>query len=223
MILLVEDNAETAVYVGEGLGVLGHQVEIAPDGRVGLTRASDPRFDCLIIDRLLPGFDGLTVVRTLRSAGVKTPVIFLTAVGGVADRVQGLRAGADDYLLKPFALEELAARVEALSRRPPLPTGQSDLRVGDLNLDRLGRTVRRAGRVLELTGSEFKILELLLLNAGHPVTRSMLLEAVFGLDHPNPAAIVEPHVSRLRAKLQADGLPDPVRTVRGAGYCINAA
>ena len=223
MILLIEDNAETAAYVGEGLGALGHQVEVAADGRSGLTRASDPRFDCLVIDRLLPGFDGLTLVRTLRGAGVRTPVIFLTAVGGVADRVQGLRAGADDYLVKPFELEELAARVEALGRRPPLPGGQTALKAGDIELDRLERRVRRAGRALELTGSEFKILEVLLLNAGHPVTRSMLLEAVFGLDHPNPAAIIEPHVSRLRAKLQDDGLPDPVRTVRGAGYCIDAA
>lgn len=223
MILLIEDNAETAAYVGEGLGALGHQVEVAADGRSGLTRASDARFDCLVIDRLLPGFDGLTVVRTLRGAGVRTPVILLTAVGGVADRVQGLRAGADDYLVKPFELEELAARVEALARRPPLPGGQTALKAGDIKLDRLERRVRRAGRALELTGSEFKILEVLLLNAGHPVTRSMLLQAVFGLDHPNPAAIIEPHVSRLRAKLQDDGLPDPVRTVRGAGYCIDAA
>ena len=223
MILLVEDNAETAAYVGDGLGALGHQVEVAADGRSGLTRASDPRFDCLVVDRLLPGFDGLTVVRTLRGAGVRTPIIFLTAVGGVADRVQGLRAGADDYLVKPFELEELAARVEALARRPPLLAGQTALKAGDIELDRLERRVRRAGQALDLTGSEFKILEVLLLNAGHPVTRSMLLEAVFGLDHPNPATIIEPHVSRLRAKLQDDGLPDPVRTVRGAGYCIDEA
>ena len=223
MVLLIEDNADTATHVGEGLKSLGHEVEMVADGRTGLTRASDPHFDCLVIDRLLPGFDGLTVVRTLRSAGVKTPIIFLTAVGGVADRVQGLRAGADDYLVKPFALEELAARVEALVRRPPLPTGQTALKAGDIELDRLERTARRAGRTLDLTGSEFKLLEVLLLNAGHPVTRSMLLETVFGLDHPNPAVIIEPHVSRLRAKLQGDALPDPVRTVRGAGYCIDAA
>ena len=113
--------------------------------------------------------------------------------------------------------------MEALARRPPIPAGQTALRAGDIEVDRLGRRVTRAGRALDLTASEFKILEVLLLNAGHPVTRSMLLEAVFGLDHPNPAAIIEPHVSRLRAKLQDDDLPDPVRTVRGAGYCINAA
>ena len=141
----------------------------------------------------------------------------------MADRVQGLRAGADDYLVKPFELQELAARVEALSRRPPLSTSQTGLKADDIELDRLDRTVRRAGRVLDLTGSEFKLLEVLLLNAGHPGTRSMLLEAVFGLDHPKPAAIIEPHVSRLRAKLQDQGLPDPIRTVRGAGYCIDAA
>ena len=222
MILLVEDNRETAAYVSEGLGALGYTVEVAVNGRAGVTRASDAQFDCLVIDRLLPGFDGLTVVQTLRGAGIQTPIIFLTAVGGVADRVQGLRAGADDYLVKPFELEELAARVEALGRRPPLQADQTLLKAGDLAMDRLTRTVRRAGRLLDLTGSEFKLLEVLLLSAGHPVTRSMLLEAVFGLDHPKPAIIIEPHVSRLRAKLQGDGLPDPVRTVRGAGYCIDA-
>ena len=223
MILLVEDNAETAAYVSDGLGALGQTVEIASDGRAGLLRASDPQFDCLVIDRLLPGFDGLTVVRTLRSAGVRTPIIFLTAVGGVADRVQGLRAGADDYLVKPFELEELAARVEALRRRPPLPESQTLLRAVDIELDRLGRTARRAGQALDLTGSEFRLLEVLMLNAGHAVTRSMLLQTVFGLDHANPATIIEPHISRLRAKLERDGFPDPVRTLRGAGYCIDAA
>ena len=223
MILLVEDNLETAVYVSDGLGALGHRVEVASDGRAGLLRASDPQFDCLVIDRLLPGFDGLTVVRTLRSAGVRTPIIFLTAVGGVADRVQGLKAGADDYLVKPFELEELAARVEALGRRPPLPESQTLLRAGDLELDRLDRTARRAGQPLDLTGSEFRLLEVLMLNAGHPVTRSMLLQGVFGLDHANPATIIEPHISRLRAKLEQAGRPDPVRTLRGSGYCIDAA
>ena len=223
MILLVEDNAETAAYVSEGLGALGHRVEVACDGRTGLLRASEPQFDCLVIDRLLPGFDGLTVVRTLRSTGVRTPIIFLTAVGGVADRIQGLRAGADDYLVKPFELEELAARVEALGRRPPMPESQTLLRAGDLELDRLDRTARRAGQALELTASEFRLLEVLMRHAGSPVTRSMLLQAVFGLDHANPATIIEPHVSRLRAKLEQAGRPDPVRTVRGSGYCIDAA
>ena len=224
MTLLVEDNAETAAFVGDGFAALGYKVEVAVDGRTGLTRASDPLFDCLVIDRLLPGYDGLTVVRTLRGAGVKTPIIFLTAVGGVADRVQGLRAGADDYLVKPFDLEELTARVEALARRPPLtPPEQTALKVGDVELDRLERTAWRGGRLLDLTSSEFKLLQMLLLNAGHPVTRSMLLGAVFGLEHNNPAAIIEPHVSRLRAKLTQDGSSDPVRTLRGSGYCIDAA
>jgi two-component system, OmpR family, response regulator len=165
-----------------------------------------------VVDRLLPGFDGLTVVRTLRGAGVRTPVIFLTAVGGVADRVQGLRAGADDYLVKPFDLEELAARLEALGRRPPLPSETMVLQVGELELNRVERTVRRDGRALELTTS-----------AGRPVTRSMLLQQVFGLDHPSPASIIEPHVSRLRAKLERAGREGPIRTVRGAGYLIDAS
>jgi two-component system, OmpR family, response regulator len=221
-VLLVEDDAEAATFVNSGLSNLGHKVEVVSDGRTGLVRASDPEFDCLVIDRLLPGFDGLTVVRTLRSTGVRTPVIFLTAVGGVADRVQGLKAGADDYLIKPFALEELAARLEALARRPPLPALSAVLVVGDLEMNRLERTVRRAGHPLELTASEFKLIETLMINAGHPVTKSMLLQEVFGFEHANPAVIIEPHVSRLRAKLEEAGGPDPVRTVRGVGYVIDA-
>jgi two-component system, OmpR family, response regulator len=222
-ILLVEDSADTAGHVSAGLADLGHEVEVACDGRIGLKRASDGGFDCLVVDRLLPGFDGLTVVRTLRGAGVRTPVIFLTAVGGVADRVQGLRAGADDYLVKPFDLEELAARLEALGRRPPLPSETMVLQVGELELNRVERTVRRDGRALDLTTSELKILEVLMLSAGRPVTRSMLLQQVFGLDHPSPASIIEPHVSRLRAKLERAGREGPIRTVRGAGYLIDAS
>jgi two-component system, OmpR family, response regulator len=221
-ILLVEDNADTARHVSLGLRGLGHEVDVACDGSVGLQRATDSGFDCLVVDRLLPAFDGLTVVRTLRSAGVRTPILFLTAVGGVADRVQGLRAGADDYLVKPFDLEELAARLEALARRPPLPSETVVLKVGELELNRMERFARRDGCPLDLTASELKILEVLMLSAGRPVTRSMLLQQVFGLEHANPASIIEPHVSRLRAKLETPGRLGPVRTVRGAGYLIDA-
>ena len=221
-VLLIEDDPETATFASEGLTSRGHQVEIAPDGHSGLTRGSDLYFDCLVVDRLLPGFDGLTLVRTLRGAGVKTPVIFLTAVGGVADRVEGLRAGADDYLIKPFDLEELAARIEALGRRPPISAAQTRLSFRGLELNRLQRSAQLDDAKVELTGSEFKLLELLILNAGHAVTRAMILQEVFGLDHPNPAAIIEPHVSRLRAKLSAAAGRDPIRTVRRLGYKIDA-
>ena len=222
IVLLVEDDAATSAHVSQGLSARGHEVEVAADGRVGLVRGADPRFGCLIVDRMLPGYDGLTLVRTLRTAGVKTPTIFLTAVGGVTDRVQGLRAGADDYLVKPFELVELDARIEAIGRRPPMPSAATLLRAGALELDRLGRTVGLEGRRVELTASEFKIVELLLLSAGHPVTKAMLVEAVFGLDHPTPAVIIEPHVSRLRHKLQGADGQDPIRTVRGVGYLIHA-
>ncbi len=226
ILLLVEDDATTSAHIAEGLVARGHEVEVAADGRTGLVRGADMRFECLIIDRMLPGFDGLTLVRTLRTTGVRTPIIFLTAVGGVADRVQGLRAGADDYLVKPFELAELDARIEAIGRRPPLSSAATLLRAGGLELDRLARTVSLHGQRVELTASEFKIVELLLLNAGHPVTKAMMVEAVFGLDHPAPAAIIEPHVSRLRTKLQPTTGPakadDLIRTVRGVGYLIDA-
>ena len=184
MILLVEDNAETAAYVSDGLGALGQTVEIASDGRAGLLRASEPQFDCLVIDRLLPGFDGLTVVRTLRGAGVRTPIIFLTAVGGVADRVQGLKASADDYLVKPFELEELAARVEALRRRPPLPESQMLLRTVDMSWTGWGGPPSAPGRRWTSRAASSGSWELLMLNAAYAVTRSMLLQTVFGLSSP---------------------------------------
>lgn len=221
-VLLIEDNPETAAFVSEGLAAVGHAVEVAADGRTGLVRGADSGLGCLVVDRLLPGYDGMTVVRTLRAAGVRTPVIFLTAVGGVADRVAGLRCGADDYLVKPFELDELAARIEALGRRPPIADVLTRLRAGALELDRLERVARVDERALDLTGSEFKILEILMLHMGHPVTRAMLLHNVFALDHPNPAAIIEPHVSRLRAKLEHAGLSEPIRTLRGAGYLVDA-
>ena len=197
-------------------------MEVAADGRQGLVRGADPGFGCLVIDRMLPGFDGLTLVRALRTTGVATPIIFLTPVGGVADRIEGLRAGADDYLVKPFELEELEARVEAIARRPPISSSNTLLQTDGLQLDRLARTVGLDGRRVELTGSEFKILELLMLNAGSPVTKTMILEAVFGLDHPAPAKIVEPHLSRLRAKLELTAGRDQIHTVRGLGYRIDA-
>ncbi len=219
-ILLIEDDVATAAYISDALAGQGHAVDVIADGRAGLARASQGGFDVLVIDRMLPGCDGLSIVHALRTEGIGTPIIFLTAVGGVADRIEGLKAGADDYLVKPFELGELEARVDALGRRPPLPNSKTVLKARSVELDRLARRVAVATAPVELTGSEFSMLELLLLNCGHPVTKAMLLESVFDLDSPTPAAIIEPHISRLRAKLERAGASGLIRTVRGVGYIV---
>jgi two-component system OmpR family response regulator len=169
---------------------------------------------------MLPGLDGMSILKALRTSRRDTPVIFLTAVGGVSDRVQGLRQGADDYVVKPFDMDELDARIEALGRRPPLTNAAKVLHLGDLELDRLSRRVTHSGEVIDLTLSEFSMLEMLLLNRGSAVTKSMILERVFDLESDAPGTIVEPHVSRLRAKLTRAGAPDFIRTLRGVGYTV---
>jgi two-component system, OmpR family, response regulator len=221
-ILLVEDDPTTLGFVRDGLAARGHTVETAHDGRTGLLQACERSFDVIVLDRMLPVLDGVSVLRALRTSGYDTPIIFLTAVGGVADRVQGLRHGADDYLVKPFDLEELDARIEALGRRPPLSASVKALGLGDLELERLTRRVTYAGSPLDLTSSEFGILELLLQSVGAAVTRSMILERVFDLGPEGSDALVEPHVSRLRAKLARTGVPYLIRTLRGVGYTIAA-
>ncbi|MEN0074206.1 MAG: response regulator transcription factor, partial [Paracraurococcus sp.] len=178
-ILVVEDDAETADYVVRGLTEAGHTVDRAGDGREGLFLASDGGYDVLVVDRMLPKLDGLGLVRALRAAGVRSPVLFLTARTGVGDRVEGLEAGADDYLGKPFAFAELAARLNALARRPPLSAEATVLRVGDLEMDLLKRLVTRAGQRIELQPREFRLLEFLMRRAGQVVTRTMLLEGVW--------------------------------------------
>ncbi len=219
-ILVIEDDPETLQYVRDGLLARGHSVEAAADGRTGLLQACARPFDVIVLDRMLPNLDGMAILKALRTSGLGTPVIFLTAVGGLADRVQGLRLGADDYLVKPFEMDELDARVEALGRRPPISNAANTLCKGDLELDRLARRVLYAGRVLDLTVSEFVMLEMLLLNAGAAVTKSMILERVFDLGPDAPTSIIEPHVSRLRAKLARAGVPDLIRTLRGVGYTV---
>ncbi len=219
-LLLVEDDATTRDHVCAGLSARGHDVEIAEDGRAGLRLATTDAFDVLIIDRMLPELDGLALVRALRTARVDTPALMLTALGGIADRVDGLRGGADDYLVKPFELEELDARLEALGRRPQRGVEHAVLARGDLLLNRLTRHATWNDQPLELTASEFAMLELLMLNAGRTVTKAMMLEQVFDLDPSSSGAIVEPHVSRLRAKLVRKGAQDPIRTMRGAGYLL---
>ncbi len=219
-VLLIEDDQETSAYVARGLREQGHVVDLAATGRDGLFLATDGGHDVLIVDRMLPGLDGIGLVQALRGTGVKAPVLFLTALGGVGDRVRGLEAGGDDYLVKPFAFAELLARVNALARRPPLSDTPTALRAGDLEMDLLKRTVVRAGRPVEVQPREFQLLEYLLRNADRVVTRTMLLEAVWDFHFDPKTNIVETHMSRLRAKLSQDGSPELIHTVRGAGYVL---
>jgi two-component system, OmpR family, response regulator len=221
-ILVVEDDAETADYLVRSLTEAGHLVDRAPDGRDGLFLASGGGYDVMVVDRMLPGLDGLGLVRALRAAGVRTPALFLTARAGVGDRVEGLEAGGDDYLGKPFAFAELLARVNALARRTPLQAEATVLRVADLEMDLLRRAVTRAGRRIELQPREFRLLEYLMRRQGQVVTRTMLLEGVWDFHFDPRTSVVETHVSRLRAKLGGEGEPELIHTVRGAGYCIRA-
>ncbi len=221
-LLVIEDDAETAAYLANGLREEGHVVDQAATGRDGLFLAATGGYDVLIVDRMLPELDGIAVVKTMRGAGVKAPVLFLTALGGVSDRVNGLNAGGDDYLVKPFAFAELVARVNALGRRPTLATAETMLVVGDLELDVLKRSVRRGERTVELQPREFRLLEYLMRHAGQVVTRTMLLENVWDFHFDPRTSVVETHVSRLRSKLDVGGAPTLIHTIRGAGYCLRA-
>ena len=220
-ILLVEDDPETAEYLEEGLRGENHELHVVADGRSGLLRAAGEVWDLLIIDRMLPGLDGLALVRTLRASGITTPVLFLTTMGGIDDRVTGLNAGGDDYLVKPFAFAELVARVNALGRRPLGVAAETVLRVADLEMDLLARTVKRGGQLVDLQPREFKLLEYLMRHAGQVVTRTMLLEGVWNFSFDPKTNIVDSHLSRLRSKVDR-GHPELIHTVRGAGYCVRA-
>ena len=219
-ILIVEDDADTNQFIARGLAELGHQVVTSGDGRDGLFHATEGGFDAMVVDRMLPGLDGLALVKALRAAGNMTPVLMLTAVSGIADRVEGLEGGADDYLVKPFAFSELAARVHALGRRPSAAAEPARLAAGDIELDLHRRTVTRAGRKIALQPREFTLLAELMRNPGRIMTRTMLLERVWDFDFDPKTNIVETHLSRLRSKLNAGFDSDPIETVRGAGYLI---
>jgi two-component system OmpR family response regulator len=219
-LLLVEDDAEGAAFVRRGLAEAGHMVDYAQTGREGLNLAIGEAYDVIILDRMLPQIEGLTILRTMRASGVSTPVLLLTAMGGIEDRVEGLEAGGDDYLVKPFAFAELSARVNALARRPPTQTAPVMLEVADLRLDLLKRVVTRGGVRIELQPREFQLLEYLLRHAGRVVTRTMLLEAIWGFHFDPRTNIVETHVSRLRGKIDRGQGPELIHTVRGAGYCL---
>lgn len=219
-LLVIEDDATTAQYITRGLTEEGHAVDCLSDGREGLTQAMASDYDVLIVDRMLPGLDGLSVIRALRAAQVPTPAIFLTSMGGVEDRIDGLKAGGDDYLVKPFAFGELSARIEALRRRPPLQETETVLKAGDLEMDLVRRTVTRGGQRIELLPREFALLEHLMRNKGRVQTRTMLLEAVWDINFDPQTNVVETHVSRLRAKVDKPFDTDLITTVRGAGYRI---
>jgi len=219
-ILLIEDDRENADYVANGLREEGRLVAQVASGAEGLICAMGNGFDLLIVDRMIPGLDGSNLVRSLRAAGHHTSVLFLTVLGGVEDRVSGLNAGGDDYLVKPFAFSELVARVATLGRRPRTTAAETKLRVLDLELDLLSRTVRRSGELIDLQPREFRPLEYLMRHAGQVVTRTMLLEHVWDIHFDPRTNVVETHISRLRTKVDKGFAAELIHTVRGAGYCV---
>lgn len=221
-LLVIEDDAKTAAYLCKGLKECGHKPDHAADGKDGLFMAMENNYDVIVMDRMLPELDGLSVLRTLRAAKKKTPVLILSALGEVDDRVRGLKAGGDDYLVKPFAFSELMARLEALTRRSEGDSSQTSLRVFDLELDLLSREVRRAGVLIELQPREFRLLEYLMRHAGQVVTRTMLLETVWDYHFDPQTNVIDVHISRLRGKIDRDFDHPLLHTIRGAGYCLRA-
>ena len=224
-ILLVEDDPQQAAYIRKGLQEAGHIVDVAADGRDGLFLATTGSYDVLVLDRMLPRVDGLTVLRTLRASNVVTPVVILSALGEVDDRVAGLRAGGDDYLVKPFSLIELVARLEALARRGAASregAPNTRLAVADLEMDLLRRSVARGGRKIDLKPKEFQLLEFLLRHSEQVVTRAMLLEAVWNYHFDTQTNVIDVHISNLRAKIDLPGQPPLIHTVRGVGYRLSA-
>lgn len=221
-ILIVDDDTDAATYIAKALGEAGHVVDMAANGEDALEIASDSH-EVLIVDRMMPKLDGIQLVEYLRGDGVVTPVLFLSALGKVDDRVEGLRAGGDDYLVKPFAMAELIARVEALGRRKGTPETQIKLVCGDLEMDLITRDVRRGESKIDLQPREFKLLEYLMRNASRVVTRTMLLENVWGYHFDPQTNVIDVHISRLRGKIDK-GFDKPLlETVRGAGYRLNVA
>jgi two-component system OmpR family response regulator len=219
-LLIVEDDAETRGFVAKGFAEAGFAVEQAETGRDGLYLATDGGFDGIILDRMLPGLDGLAVLRSLRAAGVSTPVLMLTAMSAVDERVKGLRAGADDYLVKPFSFDELHARVEALLRRPQESQEESSLDCRDLEMDLMRRKVRRGDREITLTPREFQILEYFMRRKNRVISRTMLLEAVWDYHFDPRTNIVDVHISKLRRAIEDQGETPLIETVRGAGYMM---
>ena len=220
-VLLVEDHAETAQYITTSLRAQGHMVDHCDNGREGFLSALDNNYDVMVFDRMLPGLDGLTLTRSVRGAGVETPILILSAMDGIDDRVDGLEAGSDDYLVKPFSFQELSARLSALTRRPPLKTEDTILQIADLEMNLIRRTVTRAGVPLGLQPREFSLLEYLMRNSGRVLTRTMLLESVWDFHFDPKTNVVETHISRLRNKVDKPFATELIHTVRGAGYSLH--
>ncbi|WP_138935471.1 response regulator transcription factor [Roseovarius arcticus] len=221
-ILVIEDDRMTGSYIAEGLREEGHSVDLIDDGTDGLIQATVGSYDLMIVDRMLPGLDGVSIVKTLRGAKNRVPILLLTALGGVDDRIEGLNSGGDDYLVKPFAFGELSARVAALGRRPQMSDEPTFLRIRDLEINLLTRKVTRAGQVIDLLPREFALLEQLTRRKGRILTRTMLLEAVWDIHFDPQTNVVETHISRLRAKVDKPFDSELIHTVRGSGYRINA-
>ena len=221
-LLIVEDDLEASEAMVRGLADAGHDCVTAADGEAGLKAAHDKRFDVMVVDRMMPKMDGVTMVETLRQDGDQTPVLFLSALGEIGHRVEGLKAGGDDYLVKPYAFAELIARVEALARRRETGSVQTLLRVGDLEMDLIGREVRRSGQEIDLQPREFQLLEFLMRHAGQSVTRTMLLERVWEYHFDPQTNVIDVHISRLRSKIDKGFDRPMLQTVRGAGYRLEA-
>jgi len=219
-LLLVEDDEEAAAYLTRALVEAGHAVDHAADGREGLLLAAGQAYDVIVLDRMLPTLDGLAILKTIRAARVRTPVLLLTALDGIEQRVEGLDAGADDYLVKPFAFVELQARVNALARRPPPQEIVTVLEVGDLRMDLLKRQITRASVRIDLQPREFQLLEYLMRHAGRVVTRTMIMESIWNYHFEPQTNIVETHMSRLRGKIDRGHPHELIHTVRGSGYMM---
>ena len=221
-LLIVEDDVEASGAMVTGLAEAGHACVCAPDGEAGLAAARGGGFDVMVVDRMMPKLDGVGMVEALRRDGDQTPVLFLSALGEINDRVTGLKAGGDDYLVKPYALAELVARVEALSRRRETGSVQTLLKLGDLEMDLIGREVRRAGKDIDLQPREFQLLEFLMRHGGQSVTRTMLLEGVWNYHFDPQTNVIDVHISRLRSKIDKGFDKAMLQTVRGAGYRLEA-
>lgn len=222
-ILVIEDDRETATFVSDGLRREGHTVDALCDGRDGVVQASAKSYDVIVVDRMLPGLDGLSLVKCIRSGGVRSPVLFLTALGGVDDRVEGLEAGGDDYISKPFAFSELLARVRTLLRRRGKTKESEYLKAADLELDLLRRRVNRGGRRIDLTAKEFALLELLLRRQGEVLPRSLIASQVWDMNFDSDTNVIEVAIKRLRQKVDEGFEPKLIRTVRGMGYILDVA
>lgn len=221
-VLVIEDDPETGEQLAESLAANGYQVDLAVNGNEGLSRALASEYAVMTIDRMVPGIDGIAIIRRLREGGITTPALIISALGEVDDRVRGLRAGGDDYLVKPFAFAELLARVEALARRSATVVKETVLRVGDLKLDLMSRTVSRGGRDIDLLPREFQVLEYLVRNEGHVVPRAMLLQHVWDLHFDPTTNIIDVYVGRVRRKIDSQQAYPLIHTIRGVGFCIRA-